>query len=48
MKHFFIMFLCAVTGLVIGLLLSKAVVSPFLQDTETLMPKNGVIIETYR
>jgi hypothetical protein len=29
-------------------LLSKAVISPFLQNTETLMPKHGVIIETYR
>jgi len=43
MKHFFII-MCAVVGLAIGLLLSKAVVSPFLHDTETLMPKNGIVL----
>jgi preprotein translocase subunit SecG len=45
MKHFFIViFLCAAAGLLIGVLLSKAAGD----SIETLMPKNSVIVETYR
>ena len=44
MKHFLIALLCVFAGLLTGLLLSEAVIRPFLPDTETLLPKNGLVI----
>jgi hypothetical protein len=44
MKHFLIGFLCVFVGVVTGVLLSEAVISPFLPGTETLMAKNGLVI----
>ncbi len=48
MKRTFIALLCAFVGMIIGLLLSEAVISPILPHAETLQPKNGLVIETYR
>lgn len=47
MKHFMIGLLCVFVGVVTGLLLSDAVISPFLPGTETLMAKNGLVVLTY-
>ncbi len=47
MKHFMIGLLCVFVGVVTGLLLSNAVISPFLPGTEALMAKNGLIVLTY-
>lgn len=44
MKHFMIGFLCVLVGVVTGLLLSEAVIGPFLPGTETLLAKNGLVI----
>lgn len=44
MKHFVIGLLCVFVGVVTGLLLSEAVINPFLPGTETLMAKNGLVI----
>jgi len=44
MKHFVIGLLCVFVGVVTGLLLSEAVISPFLPGTETLMAKNGLVV----
>ena len=47
MKQFLMALSCLIVGLLTGLLLSNAVTSPFLSGTETLAPKNGLIVETY-
>jgi len=47
MKHFLIGFLCVFVGVVTGVLLSEAVISPFLPGTETLLAKNGLVVLTY-
>ena len=48
MKQFFMALSCVVVGLLTGLLLSNAVISPLLASTETVAPKNGLIVQTYR
>jgi hypothetical protein len=47
MKHFMIGLLCVFVGVVTGLLLSEAVIGPFLPGTDTLLAKNGLIVLTY-
>ena len=46
-KHFLITFLCVFVGMLTGLLLSETVVTTFLPSTQTLLPKNGIVILTY-
>jgi hypothetical protein len=47
MKHFLLTFLCVFAGMLTGLLLSEAVVGPFLPSTGALLPKNGMVLLTY-
>jgi hypothetical protein len=47
MKHFVIGLLCVFVGVLTGLLLSEAVISPFFPGTETVMAKNGLVVLTY-
>jgi hypothetical protein len=44
MRHFLIALLCVFVGLLTGLSLSEAVITPFLPGTETLLPKNGLVV----
>lgn len=44
MKHYMIGIICVFVGVVTGLLLSEAVISPFLPGPETLLAKNGLVI----
>jgi hypothetical protein len=46
-KHFVIALLCVFVGVLTGLLLSEAVISPFFPGAETVMAKNGLVVLTY-
>ena len=47
MKQLLVTLSCVIVGLLTGLLLSNAVISPFLSGTDSLAPENGLIVETY-
>lgn len=47
MNHFLIALLCVFVGLLTGLLLSESVITPFLPGTETLLPRNGLVVLTH-
>jgi hypothetical protein len=44
MRHFFIVIICVLVGVTTGLLLSKVYVAPYIEDKETLAPRNGLIL----
>ena len=46
-NHFFMTFLCVFVGMLTGLLLSETVVTTFLPSTQTLLPKNGMVLLMY-
>jgi hypothetical protein len=46
-NHFLMTFLCVFVGMLTGLLLSETVVTTFLPSTQTLLPKNGMVLLTY-
>ena len=45
-KHFLMTFVCVFAGMLIGLLLSEAVVASLLPSTGALLPKNGMVLLT--
>jgi hypothetical protein len=48
MKQFLLALSCVIVGLLAGLLLSNAIISPLLSSTVIMEPKNGLIVQTYR
>jgi hypothetical protein len=48
MKQFLMALSCVIVGLLTGVLLSNAIISPLLSNTDIIEPKNGLIVQTYR